>query len=497
MQKLSILQISNDNDWTNYADNQNIIWKHKTIEDILFSLDTSLHDNYVLLSDEIIDNRLFRIAQEWPAQKIIFINKNQNPIWEQLFLEKQAIYLEGSESEIIDRIINDLSIENTNNIINFVNTFKPVNNYQYQYSIKGQSYIDFTINNTNFEQIGFIKNDTVSLSKGQYNFTLDYISEDVDLELTIYLLDNTKVISTKRIKHSQVNNVIPVICPKNNLTYQINIFAKGHGSIKVYSLIHRLYRDNLGTVIPFDDKYLTEDNQELITYFNPGFTEFKNKFIVLFAGDISIAANQFTQKSILDYTKYPYLIITDSRTQNGAFHFGNKQYEELIIKTIKSYLEKFDSESLDLIFVGQFTSSLASLYYAKEFNTNCVILTEPFLNFAHDNNDNNYQANNYKNMVVDAEELISQYHLGSPTKVFADNYESVINHNWKNVDLSIFNNQFDDYNQEHLNRLISDISSFKSLSNEIFDPRNGSNIADESKKFILKQLQKRNNLDWM
>ncbi|MBZ6003532.1 accessory Sec system protein Asp2 [Leuconostoc gelidum subsp. aenigmaticum] len=155
-----------------------------------------------------------------------------------------------------------------------------------------------------------------------------------------------------------------------------SVFAKGNGRIKIGQLHVRRSRASLGTFFIGGKRIVSQNRQEVMTYFNPG--DRKPPLNVYFSGYRS--AEGFEGNFMMQDMGAPYLLITDPRIEGGSFYMGEQNFELSIVQTIKDTLQHLNFENNQLILSGLSMGTYGAFYYAADLNPHAVIVGKPLVN---------------------------------------------------------------------------------------------------------------------
>ncbi|CAH1854429.1 accessory Sec system protein Asp2 [Convivina intestini] len=389
MADISVLQIGQA-DWTSQAATDGLKWVHTTVADLPTFLAQQdepfkLEQDYVLLTDLTLDSSLLvRKIEEWPAYRFIYLAELS-----QISVElQQALSMRGAfhfneqqPQTVAQRILADLYLGQIAFPTRFSEEqFIPTINYDWQFRRSGRFSSAFTGDfGDDWQQIGTLKTFAGDLNPNQDNLIyLDYdATGTAQVSLECVFFHGGRLQQLQFLRGDGLVNMTPLKAPARYQDYQIIVLAKGKGTVDLHAVHQRRSRHGLGMFIPGGQRQLTEDNQEVLSYFNPGTK--KGPMIVLFAGT-RLHVEGFEMMGPLDKLGYPYLLFTDARSQGGAFDVGNAAYEALVVKIIRKAQQFLGLTSDQVIMSGYSMGSYPAIYYTPDIKPGALLLAKPILN---------------------------------------------------------------------------------------------------------------------
>ena len=76
----------------------------------------------------------------------------------------------------------------------------------------------------------------------------------------------------------------------------------------------------------------------------------------------------------------PFLLLTDPRSEGGAFYVGDESFEHMILEEIQNYMKDLDFSTDDLILSGASMGTFGSLYYGSKLRPHALLLAKPLTN---------------------------------------------------------------------------------------------------------------------
>ncbi|CAK1238547.1 accessory Sec system protein Asp2 [Fructobacillus cardui] len=501
MAQMSILQIG-EIDWTEQVQNENLDWHYTASWDLPFLLarqqDPSfLAYTYVLLTDSVIDSTvLARQIREWPAYRVIYLGNAVGFNWElkQALDDRGAFYFhEKKPEEVANRIFRDLYLGQAGFPTRFSETqFLPVKNYCWQLKRSGRFSTaisgDF---GDDYQQIGTFKTFPGDYQPGQENLVYcDYEQTgDAELALCFVFYHNGNLQQLQMIQGPAMQRLTAIKAPASYQDYQILVLAKGKGSLDLHNVHQRRSRHGLGYFLPGGRRDMTEDGQEVLSYFNPGTK--KGPLVVLFVGT-RLYVEGFEMMGPLSDLGYPYLLFTDSRTQGGAFMVGNEEYEDLVTEKIRSAQETARVTADELILTGYSMGSYAAMYYAGKVAADHLVLAKPIINlgtftargdFAHSGVNHDW--------ILDVRYLLTGRLDQSDTKRLDQKLWHSLNQlTWRNGEVSLFTMTQDEYDGESLPKLLDYFRHNNVTVNRQQMPGHHEDQVDAMVEFLKKEISR-------
>ncbi len=264
--------------------------------------------------------------------------------------------------------------------------FKPQNiavaqGFMGRISWKGDEGIEVTGDFGNhLTQCVFWRNN-IPIEKDQtIEFWLEYAKDDtVEISLEIWIirfgygtdpeLKDVRIFSEEELDH--------VVCVENKGKKAGHMFvsvkAKGQGHLTVIGLHDRYSRKGKGNFIPGGERAVTSKREEVFYYFDPG--NLKPPLNVYFSGYKT--QEGFEGYYMMRKMKHPFLLITESRLEGGAFYIGSEEYEDTIEQIIRKHMEKLGFQSSEVILSGLSMGTFGALYYGCRIHPNSILIGKP------------------------------------------------------------------------------------------------------------------------
>lgn len=387
MADISVLQIGAD-DWTPYIHTPNINWQHTTILDMPTQLAYQkdpyvLEQTYVVLTDEVLNSTLLSSQiNAWPARRTIYFANQVTADFQDVLDERQAFFVtETSPEAIVAHLKNDLHFEQIGFTTRFSEQqFIPTPPKGIHFKREGRFSAQFMGDfGQSWQQIGTLNTFKDDLAPTVENLIwLDYKkTATIHVKLVVAYYRDGYVQKKQTISDDELRELTAIGGLENYQNYQILVFASGQGTLDLHALHQRRSRHGLGLLLPGDDRQLTTENEEVLSYFNPG--DRQAPLIVNFSS-LHAHAEGFDMREALNTVASPYLLFSDVRMQGGAFHIGTETYEKTIIETILKTMKTLHLEPKDVILTGYAMGSFPAMYYASDIQPQAVVIAKPFFN---------------------------------------------------------------------------------------------------------------------
>lgn len=153
----------------------------------------------------------------------------------------------------------------------------------------------------------------------------------------------------------------------------VYIMACGHGTLKIRGLHDRIARRGIGHFLPGGETYRTSSGEEIFCYFDPA--DMKPPLNIYFSGFKT--QEGFEGYYLLKNMGCPFLLVAEGRLQGGCFYMGDKEYEELMVSTIKKYIDELGFSHDEVIMSGLSMGTTGAMYYSADIRPKSVIIGKP------------------------------------------------------------------------------------------------------------------------
>ncbi len=228
-----------------------------------------------------------------------------------------------------------------------------------------------------YHQILYWKN-TIPIKKGQcLDMYLEFTrSEDVSLILSVSQYRAGSVAQLQQHWEFDKARLKEVFCIDNMLddgNLFVTIKAKGKGKLSIGGLHDRYSRRGYGYFLPGGEIYKTSSGEEIFCYFDPG--DMKPPLNIYFSGYKT--REGFEGYNLMKNMGTPFLLIAEGRLEGGCFYMGEDEYEKLLVRIIKKYIDELGFEGSDVIMSGLSMGTTGALYYSPDVSPHAVIIGKP------------------------------------------------------------------------------------------------------------------------
>lgn len=232
-------------------------------------------------------------------------------------------------------------------------------------------------------QVLFWRNN-LPIDAGQaIEFWLEYSKDpgiEVSLEIKVFYFQYGTIpasIKTWSFSEKELENVVYI---ENKEEKSGHIFtalnAKGNGSLTVTALHDRHSRRGKGAFLPGGERRVASNREEIFCYFDPG--NLKPPLNVYFSGYKT--REGFEGYYMLKRIGHPFLLITDTRLEGGAFYMGSEEYENILEQTIRDHMEELGFHRSEVILSGISGGAFGALYYGCRIQPHTILIGKPLAN---------------------------------------------------------------------------------------------------------------------
>ena len=231
-----------------------------------------------------------------------------------------------------------------------------------------------------FSQIAYWKHNIPVFEGQALDLYLEYEKTgSVEIELHILKFVNGSIGELERVWVFNEDQLQESICIDNEGAYgpvSASIHARGEGSLRIISLHDRHSRRGHGFFLPGGKRLVSDKGEEIFSYFERG--DMKPPFAVYFSGYRS--QEGFEGYYMMRSFGCPFLLLTDPRSEGGAFYVGDGSFEHMILEEIQNYMKDLDFSTDDLILSGASMGTFGSLYYGSMLRPHALLLAKPLTN---------------------------------------------------------------------------------------------------------------------
>ncbi len=311
-----------------------------------------------------------------------------------------------------------------------------------------------------FQQLAYWKSTLPIGEKQVLDLWLEYEKDDtVSIQLKVDLILSGSISDiTESITFSEKELDYPVYLENKykDSSFFVSLFAKGKGSLQIIALHDRHSRKNYGTFLPGGLRKVTKKKEESFFYFDP--MDMKPPLCVYFSGYKT--QEGFEGYNMMRSFQSPYLLISESRLEGGAFYLGDSEYEQLIKNEIQDCLDFLHFSSSELVFSGLSMGTFGALYYGCYFKPYALLLGKPLASLG--TMASNERLNRPGGFPTSLDLLLKNYGDLSEESIeqLNDRYWSLFDQtDWKDTRFIISYMIEDDYDSNAYQKLINHIDS--------------------------------------
>ena len=228
-----------------------------------------------------------------------------------------------------------------------------------------------------FRQAAYWKNN-IPLFEGQcLDLYLEYaVTGTVEVKLVVYQFYPGATKDFQQIWEFSGEQLRDVVRIENGSAYGplfVSVLAKGTGTLKIISLHDRHSRKDFGYFLPGGERFATSKGEEIFCYYDPG--DLKPPLSFYFSG--YRGQEGFEGYYMMRKMGCPFVLVTDPRLEGGAFYLGDEEYEQLMLRVMRGYMDKIGFDRDQVIISGVSMGTFGSLYYGCDICPHAFILGKP------------------------------------------------------------------------------------------------------------------------
>lgn len=231
-----------------------------------------------------------------------------------------------------------------------------------------------------FAQIAYWKHNIPVFEDQAIDLYLEYEKTgSVEIKLKMLQFINGSIGQLQRVWEFDESQLQDVIRIDNDGAYgpvSASIQAKGEGSLKIISLHDRYSRRGHGFFLPGGKRLVSDKGEEVFTYFEKG--DLKPPLAVYFSGYRS--QEGFEGYYMMRAFGCPFLLLTDPRSEGGAFYVGDESFENMILQEIRGRTKELGFSEQDVVLSGASMGTYGSLYYGSKLHPHALLLAKPLTN---------------------------------------------------------------------------------------------------------------------
>ncbi|MGN1383321.1 MAG: accessory Sec system protein Asp2 [Eubacterium sp.] len=220
----------------------------------------------------------------------------------------------------------------------------------------------------------------IPVEKGQaIDFWLEYEKDDsVEIELEIVLFLAGSVSSVQKIwtfREAQLQDQLTIDNQMQEGPLFVSLRAKGKGKLKISALHDRYSRRGAGSFLPGGRRIVTSSREEIFTYMDPG--DLKPPLCVYFSGYKTMEG--FEGYRMMRRMGCPFILVSESRLEGGAFYLGSEEYEEKLAAAIQGYMNELGFNRKQVVFSGLSMGTFGALYYGSMIRPAYMLVGKPLM----------------------------------------------------------------------------------------------------------------------
>ena len=491
----SILQIGAI-DWTPEI-TAPLDWHYTSIFDLPTFLATQkdpyiLEQTYVVLTDDVLESSLLSSQiQEWPAFRVIYFATQIAPEFQTILNERRAFSISETTPESVSkRILTDLYGGQQGFSTRFSETqFLPTVPSGIHFSRMGRFLASFEGDfGSEWQQIGTLQTLTTDFIANQTNeIWLDYRQTGTAAAALLFIFyRDGDILKQDMIKGDALRRMTQVQAPADYDSYQIIVLGSGKGQLTLHVVHQRRSRHGLGHLLPGGQWQLTSEDEEVLSYFNPG--TLPKPLVVNFSG-ARLHVDGFEMASAFNQLGVPYLLFTDARMQGGAFDVGSPAYEQTVIDIIKRAMAELNLTSQDVILTGYSMGSYPAMYYAGDIKPGALVLAKPIINLGTLTADAEFAHQYNQDWTLDVRRHLTGYVRPNDTEALNQKlWRHISTVDWSTTTVALLTMAQDNYDGDSLPELLDYLDTHHALLTHQVEAGYHNEKIDEMVDFMMTQL---------
>lgn len=228
-----------------------------------------------------------------------------------------------------------------------------------------------------FYQVAYWRGNIPVFKDQSIDFWLEYEKDDsVSIQLKIEQFQSGSLSTLQNrwiFSEEDLESVVCITNKKMDGPVFVSLLAKGKGKLKIVGLHDRHSRKEYGSFLPGGIRKVTSKREEVFMYFDPG--DMKPPLNVYFSGYKT--QEGFEGFYMMRNMGAPFLLISESRLEGGAFYLGDKEYENLIVYGIQDCLKQLGFDNSQLILSGLSMGTFGALYNGCKLRPHAILLGKP------------------------------------------------------------------------------------------------------------------------
>lgn len=228
-----------------------------------------------------------------------------------------------------------------------------------------------------FYQIAYWRMNIPLFNEQVIDFWLEYEKDpsvNIQLKFEQFQAGSVSTVQNRWVfSEEDLKSVISIENKKMDGPIFASLLAKGQGKLRITNLHDRHSRKEYGSFLPGGIRKVTSKREEVFMYFDPG--DMKPPLNVYFSGYKT--QEGFEGFYMMRNMGAPFLLISESRLEGGAFYLGDKEYENLIVSGIQDCLKQLGFDNSQLILSGLSMGTFGALYNGCKLRPHAILLGKP------------------------------------------------------------------------------------------------------------------------
>lgn len=228
-----------------------------------------------------------------------------------------------------------------------------------------------------FYQVAYWRGNIPVFKDQSIDFWLEYEKDDsVSIQLKIEQFQSGSLSTLQNrwiFSEEDLESVVSITNKKMDGPVFVSLLAKGKGKLKIVGLHDRHSHKEYGSFLPGGIRKVTSKREEVFMYFDPG--DMKPPLNVYFSGYKT--QEGFEGFYMMRNMGAPFLLISESRLEGGAFYLGDKEYEDYIVSGIQNCLNQLGFDRSQLILSGLSMGTFGALYNGCKLRPHAILLGKP------------------------------------------------------------------------------------------------------------------------
>ncbi|MBM7616675.1 accessory secretory protein Asp2 [Weissella uvarum] len=224
----------------------------------------------------------------------------------------------------------------------------------------------------------------------QSNYVPPYLVDHINLEYA--LLDPTVTLKLKvnkiRLNDHEIEESLEAVGDDiiagldvpggaTGYIFQVLVYAKGHGRVRLGNMHTRRSRGDFGTFMLNGQRIINGKlHDDIAYYFDPG--DMQPPLNVYFSGWRT--KEGFEGNRMMQSSGKPYMLVADERLEGGAFYMGDENFEQTLVQVIQEKLDLLGFNRHDVVLAGMSMGTFGALYYGAKLNPKAIVVGKPLTN---------------------------------------------------------------------------------------------------------------------